>query len=221
MLRAHPPDDARVRGRPGPRPTLRRGPGPRGSRGRKGRGGGSHPRHREATRALRPPRHGHRPPPQEPFPRPGPILGALLRPVLALLGGQRVGGRQSPGGHRGVRPGLRRGTLRGLPRDLRGRCAAPGPRGGTCSRARRAIRSAFRPVFEQIEAAEYRPRYEVVDVHGDRAYVLGSFDEVLRARGGTTGIRVQGRVVHFWRRLEGRWRIEMLLTGRSAPDGEV
>ena len=56
-----------------------------------------------------------------------------------------------------------------------------------------AIRSAFCPVFEQIEAAEYRPRYEVVDVHGDRAYVLGSFDEVLRARGGTTGIRVQGR----------------------------
>jgi ketosteroid isomerase-like protein len=61
----------------------------------------------------------------------------------------------------------------------------------------------------------------VVDVHGDRGYVLGSFDEVLRGRGGTTGIRVRGRVVHFWRRLEGRWRIEMLLTGRSAPDEEV
>ena len=81
-----------------------------------------------------------------------------------------------------------------------------------------AIRSSFGPLFEAIDTSEYRARYEVVDTHGDRGYVLSSFDEVLRPRDGTAGIRVRGRAVHFWLREGEEWRIRILLTSRSGPD---
>jgi ketosteroid isomerase-like protein len=79
-----------------------------------------------------------------------------------------------------------------------------------------AISASFGQVFDDTSA--YQPRYEIIDVRGNRAYVLVSFDEVLRPRDGQPGIRVRGRAVHFWRRENGAWRIVMLLTGRSAPD---
>ena len=82
-----------------------------------------------------------------------------------------------------------------------------------------AIRDSFAEVFDGFDTSAYEPRYEIVDVHGDRAYVLLAFDEVLRHRDGTAGIRVRGRAVQFWRRDgRGTWRIVRLLTSRSAPD---
>ncbi len=82
-----------------------------------------------------------------------------------------------------------------------------------------AIRDSFAEVFDGFDTSAYEPRYEFVEVHGDRAYVLLSFDEVLRPRDGTAGIRVRGRAVQFWRRDgRGTWRIVRLLTSRSAPD---
>ena len=81
-----------------------------------------------------------------------------------------------------------------------------------------AISASFGQVFDQFDTSAYQPRYEIIDVRGNRAYVLVSFDEVLRPRDGQPGIRVRGRAVHFWRRENGAWRIVMLLTGRSAPD---
>ena len=86
---------------------------------------------------------------------------------------------------------------------------------------RDTIRAAFSALFEGYDTSDYEPHYEVIDVHGDNGYVLGSFTEVLRPRGGTLGTRVHGRVVQFWRREEGEWRIQVLLTGRSAPDEEL
>jgi uncharacterized protein (TIGR02246 family) len=84
---------------------------------------------------------------------------------------------------------------------------------------REAIRSSFAGVFDDFDTSSYETRYDVIDVHGDRAYALASFDEVLRPQDGRPGIRIHGRVVHFWRReREGTWRITRLLTSRSAPD---
>jgi ketosteroid isomerase-like protein len=84
---------------------------------------------------------------------------------------------------------------------------------------RQAVRESFASVFNDFDTSAYEPRYEIVDVHGDQAYVLGSFDETLRPRTGEPGIQIRGRVVHFWRReSSGAWRIVMALTSRSAPD---
>jgi ketosteroid isomerase-like protein len=81
-----------------------------------------------------------------------------------------------------------------------------------------AIRASFGPVFDGFDTSAYEPRYETIDVHGDRAYVLASFSEVLRPRDGQPGIRIRGRVVQFWRREDAVWRIARLLTARSAAD---
>ena len=84
---------------------------------------------------------------------------------------------------------------------------------------REAIRASFGQVFDQFDTSAYQPQYEIIDVRGNRAYVLVSFDEVLRPRDGQPGIRIRGRAVHFWRReRDGAWRILRLLTARSAPE---
>jgi ketosteroid isomerase-like protein len=87
---------------------------------------------------------------------------------------------------------------------------------------RRSITEAFRETFAAFDTSAYEPTYEIVEVHTDRAYVLGSFTEVLRPREEGTGLAVAGRVVSFWRReLGGVWRTIRVLTSRSAPDEEV
>jgi ketosteroid isomerase-like protein len=65
-----------------------------------------------------------------------------------------------------------------------------------------AIRDSFGPVFEGFDTSAYQPRYEIINVHGNLAYVLASFDEALRPRDGQPGIRIHGRSVQFWRREE-------------------
>jgi ketosteroid isomerase-like protein len=78
---------------------------------------------------------------------------------------------------------------------------------------------AFGRVFEMFDTSDYTPGYEVIEVHGDQAYVLGAFEETLSPRSGEHGTRVHGRVVLFWARdKEEGWRVTRLLTGRSAPD---
>ncbi len=87
---------------------------------------------------------------------------------------------------------------------------------------RQAITEAWRETFADFDTSAYAPSYETVEVHTDRAYVLGSFTEVLRPRDGGPGLRVIGRIVLFWRREpDGRWRVTRVLTSRSAPDEEV
>jgi uncharacterized protein (TIGR02246 family) len=84
---------------------------------------------------------------------------------------------------------------------------------------REAIKQGFARTAAAFDLSNYAPEYDLIDVHGDHAYVLGSFDEVLRPGTGGPGRRVQGRLVVFWRREpNGRWRIVRFLTGRSAPD---
>lgn len=84
---------------------------------------------------------------------------------------------------------------------------------------RDAIQRDFAQLAAAFDTSAYAPRYDIIDVHDDHAYVLGSFDEALRPRAGGPGTRVQGRLVLFWRReADGRWQVVRFLTGRSAPD---
>lgn len=84
---------------------------------------------------------------------------------------------------------------------------------------RDAIQRGFAQLAADFDTSAYAPQYDLIDVYGDHAYVLGSFDEVLRPRAGGPGTRVQGRLVLFWRReADGRWRVVRFLTGRSAPE---
>ena len=82
-----------------------------------------------------------------------------------------------------------------------------------------AIRASLAEVFGSFDTSAYSQTYEIIDVHDRHAYVLSHFEEVLRPWDGQPGIRVHGRLVLFLHRDdEGRWRIKMALTGRSAPD---
>lgn len=83
---------------------------------------------------------------------------------------------------------------------------------------REAVGEAFRQFFGMFEVSAYEPDYDVVDVIGDQAYVLGSFRQVLRFREGGSTVQVFGRVVLFWRRIGSEWLMTRLLTARSAPD---
>ncbi|NLE43941.1 MAG: nuclear transport factor 2 family protein [Chloroflexi bacterium] len=83
---------------------------------------------------------------------------------------------------------------------------------------RDAVGEAFRRYFDVFPTSAYAPDYDVVDVVGDRAYVLGSFQETLRPSSSGPLTRVFGRVVLFWSRIEGKWLVTRLLTARSSPE---
>lgn len=83
---------------------------------------------------------------------------------------------------------------------------------------RAAIEEAFRELFAAVDTSAFEVDYRVVDVHGDRAYVLASFTETLQPKEAGSAISVDGRLVYFWRREADGWRLTHLLTGRAAPD---
>lgn len=87
--------------------------------------------------------------------------------------------------------------------------------------SREVIQSAFARFFEQFDISSYEPTYELINIHDDRAYTLLSFTQALRPYGGGPGMKVHGRAVQFWRREDGRWRLVMLLTARSAPEEQI
>jgi uncharacterized protein (TIGR02246 family) len=73
------------------------------------------------------------------------------------------------------------------------------------------IRGAVGSALQQVEVprTEFLPRE--VHVHGDRAYELGSFTEVVRPKGDSTGTTHHGRYAAFWRRLDGSWKVSRLI----------
>ncbi len=72
--------------------------------------------------------------------------------------------------------------------------------------------------MSRFDTSEMHVHEEVLRVHGSFGYAYHTFQEILRARDGSLAIRVQGRMVTFWRREQGGWRVTLVLTGRSAPD---
>ncbi|MDP8957842.1 MAG: SgcJ/EcaC family oxidoreductase [Actinomycetota bacterium] len=84
---------------------------------------------------------------------------------------------------------------------------------------RAAIGQTFSELFATVDTATFEVDYDIVDVHGDRAYVLATFRETLRPKDGAPAIEVDGRLVCFWHRQEGgTWRVTRVLTGRASPD---
>lgn len=84
---------------------------------------------------------------------------------------------------------------------------------------RDVITESFTALFAMIDTSAFEIEYDVVEVHGDRAYVLARFTETLRPRDGSPAIAVDGRLVCFWRReQDGTWKLSRAVTGRASPD---
>jgi ketosteroid isomerase-like protein len=82
-----------------------------------------------------------------------------------------------------------------------------------------AIGAFFASAFDSFDYSAYEAQYDITDVHGDRAYVLGTYDELICPRHGGTGTRIHGRIVLFWRAEgDGTWKVVRVLTARSAPE---
>lgn len=82
-----------------------------------------------------------------------------------------------------------------------------------------AIGQMLTELFAMVDTAAFEVDYDIVDVHGDRAYVMAAFRETLRPKDGTAAIEVDGRLVCFWHReTDGTWRVTRLLTSRASPD---
>jgi uncharacterized protein (TIGR02246 family) len=80
-----------------------------------------------------------------------------------------------------------------------------------------AISESFVELFAGVDTSAFAIELDVVDVSGDRAYVLASFTETLVIRDGPT-VDVDGRIVIYWRRDPDGWRVIRVLTSRAAPD---
>lgn len=84
---------------------------------------------------------------------------------------------------------------------------------------REAIRAAFERLFAEVHTISWQADNHVLDVHDDRAYVLGRFREVRRDHESGEVEHVPGRLVSFWRRQpDGGWLITHLLTSRYGPE---
>lgn len=84
---------------------------------------------------------------------------------------------------------------------------------------REAIQAAFVDFANAFTTLNWTPDRRLVHVHGDRAYVLGTFVEDRREKANGEAARVHGRLVEFWRLEEdGQWRVEALLTSRYAEN---
>jgi ketosteroid isomerase-like protein len=81
-----------------------------------------------------------------------------------------------------------------------------------------AIRTSFAELFAAIDTSAFVFKPDVTDVGADRAHVLASFTETLTPRQGGPAIEVNGRIVLFWRLVDGQWRLIRVLTSRAAPD---
>jgi uncharacterized protein (TIGR02246 family) len=80
---------------------------------------------------------------------------------------------------------------------------------------REAIREAFVEFVETYHTVSWQPSYQVVDVNGDRAFLLGRFTEVREVRGSGEVEHVPGRLVLVCRReADAAWRIVIAMTSR-------
>jgi ketosteroid isomerase-like protein len=77
------------------------------------------------------------------------------------------------------------------------------------------IRVAFGDFMSTFHTISWDPTYQVVDIHGDRAYLLGRFVELREVRATGDVEHVPGRIVYFCLRdADGVWRFTHVLTSR-------
>lgn len=80
---------------------------------------------------------------------------------------------------------------------------------------REAIRQAFADFVEVFHTLSWQPSYQVAEVLGDRAFLLGRFVERREVRHTGEVERVPGRLVLVCRREDdGAWRITHAMTSR-------
>ena len=71
---------------------------------------------------------------------------------------------------------------------------------------REAIRQAFSAFVDEFHTVSWEPSYQLAEVHGDQAFLLGRFVERREVRRTGELERVPGRLVLVCRR-RGRWRV--------------
>jgi uncharacterized protein (TIGR02246 family) len=80
---------------------------------------------------------------------------------------------------------------------------------------REAIRQAFTAFVNQFHTVSWEPSYQLAEVHGDQAFLLGRFVERREVRRTGELERVPGRLVLVCRReAGGAWRITHAMTSR-------
>jgi uncharacterized protein (TIGR02246 family) len=80
---------------------------------------------------------------------------------------------------------------------------------------REAIRLAFTAFVDQFHTVSWEPSYQLAEVHGDQAFLLGRFVERRAVRRTGELERVPGRLVLVCRReVDGVWRITHAMTSR-------
>ncbi len=87
---------------------------------------------------------------------------------------------------------------------------------------RAAIEANSRRAFDQYDPAAWRTKRRIIDVHGDRAYTLSDYSEILVHRQGGPSLDVLGRLVIFLAREEdGQWRVTLAMNNHVRPVVEV
>ena len=82
---------------------------------------------------------------------------------------------------------------------------------------RQPIAEVFTQFMSAYETESNELEREVIDICGERAYVLGRFIEVRTPRDGRPTEKVYGRIVEVWRHTDdGGWEVLHVMTGRYA-----
>jgi ketosteroid isomerase-like protein len=83
---------------------------------------------------------------------------------------------------------------------------------------RAAIHAFWHASSARLDTSDWNPVTEVVDVHGEHAYVFRTYTERLLNREDGSRTLVRGRLVYFIRRDEaGAWHIRLLMNSHSHP----
>lgn len=80
---------------------------------------------------------------------------------------------------------------------------------------RERIRAAFVQLIETFTTISWKPEREVLEICGNKAFLIGRFIEERALRDDGSAERVYGRLFEMWsRRADGRWELAYLMTSR-------
>ena len=123
-------------------------------------------------------------------------------------------------GTRGVRSGVRGRRCRSVDGAVRARCVDCYFNTAIRSGGREAILGQWTRLFARYDTSAWRTERVIVDVHGDLAYTLSTYSEILVPRDAGAGVaeRVVGRLVLFLRREpDGEWLVTVALNSHVRP----
>jgi uncharacterized protein (TIGR02246 family) len=82
---------------------------------------------------------------------------------------------------------------------------------------RSAIRERWAAGFARFDTSAWEPRLEIVEVAGDIGCAFATYTERLLERATGERTLVRGRLAYFLRRVDGAWRITLLMNSHSHP----